>query len=56
MYCEGFERVHGGQGYGVMNESRDSILKFAITYDLIQQTLGLRKGLTLNYFRKRDKR
>lgn len=44
MYCEGFERVHGGQGYGVMNESRDSILNFAITYDLISMNTWFKKG------------
>lgn len=44
IYCEGFERVHGGQGYGVMNESRDSILDFAITYDLISTNTWFKKG------------
>ncbi|KAJ7982244.1 Retrovirus-related Pol polyprotein LINE-1 [Quillaja saponaria] len=32
---EGFERVHGGYGYGVKNEGGESILDFAVAYDLI---------------------
>lgn len=39
--------LHGGQGYGVRNESRDAILDFTTIYDLI---------LTNTWFNKRDSR
>ena len=31
----GFRRIHGGQGYGIRNESVDAILDFATAYNLI---------------------
>ena len=37
-----FERVHGGQGYGVRNKSGYAILNFERAYDLIS-TLGSRR-------------
>ncbi|KAJ7979012.1 Retrovirus-related Pol polyprotein LINE-1 [Quillaja saponaria] len=42
---EGFERVHGGYGYGVKNEGGESILDFAVAYDLI---------LANTFFKKRE--
>ncbi|KAJ7952361.1 Retrovirus-related Pol polyprotein LINE-1 [Quillaja saponaria] len=42
---EGFERVHGGYGYGVKNEGGESILDFAIAYGLI---------LANTFFKKRE--
>jgi len=31
----GYERVHGGQGYGLRNEPGDAILNFTTPHDLI---------------------
>ena len=31
----GYERVHGGQGYGLRNEPGDAILNFTTSHDLI---------------------
>ncbi|KAJ7976642.1 Retrovirus-related Pol polyprotein LINE-1 [Quillaja saponaria] len=42
---ESFERVHGGYGYGVKNEGGESILDFAVAYDLI---------LANTFFKKRE--
>ncbi|KAJ7959944.1 Retrovirus-related Pol polyprotein LINE-1 [Quillaja saponaria] len=42
---EGFERVHGGYGYGVKNEGGESILDFTVAYDLI---------LANTFFKKRE--
>ncbi|KAJ7975412.1 Craniofacial development protein 2 [Quillaja saponaria] len=42
---EGFEHVHGGYGYGVKNEGGESILDFAVAYDLI---------LANTFFKKRE--
>ena len=30
-----YERVHGGQGYGLRNEPGDAILNFTTSHDLI---------------------
>ncbi|KAJ7942760.1 Retrovirus-related Pol polyprotein LINE-1 [Quillaja saponaria] len=40
---EGFELVHGGYGYGVKNEGGESILDFAVAYDLILANTQARK-------------
>ncbi|KAJ7976178.1 Craniofacial development protein 2 [Quillaja saponaria] len=40
---EGFERVRGGYGYGVKNEGGESILDFAVAYDLILANTQARK-------------
>jgi len=42
---EGFERVHGGFGYGEKNQEGEEILSFAIAYDLM---------ITNTFFRKRQ--
>ena len=31
----GFENVHGGYGFGVRNDARNSILDFDVSYDMI---------------------
>ena len=31
----GYERVHGGQGFGEKNELGDTILDFALAFDLV---------------------
>ena len=41
----GFDSVHGGFGFGERNESGNSILDFALSYDLI---------LANTWFRKRE--
>jgi hypothetical protein len=40
---EGFERVHGGFGYGEQNQEGEDILNFAIAYDLIVANTFFRK-------------
>jgi hypothetical protein len=40
---EGFERVHGGFGYGEQNQEGENILKFAIAYDLMVANTLFRK-------------
>jgi hypothetical protein len=39
----GFERVHGGFGYGERNQEREDILNFAIAYDLMVANTFFRK-------------
>jgi hypothetical protein len=47
----GFERVHGGFGYGKQNQEGEDILKFAISYDLmVTNTFFRKKKITFNYF------
>ncbi|KAK9140649.1 hypothetical protein Scep_010330 [Stephania cephalantha] len=40
---DGFERVHGGFGYGNRNEEGESILEFASAYDLVLANTSFRK-------------
>ncbi|KAK9135506.1 hypothetical protein Syun_014836 [Stephania yunnanensis] len=40
---DGFERVHGGFGYGNRNEEGESILEFASAYDLVLGNTSFRK-------------
>jgi Reverse transcriptase (RNA-dependent DNA polymerase) len=42
---EGFDRVHGGFGFGTRNEAGEDILNFAVAYDMM---------LTNTFFRKRE--
>ncbi|KAL6566485.1 hypothetical protein OROGR_002100 [Orobanche gracilis] len=42
---DGFESVHGGFGFGDMNEAGNGILDFALAYDL---------GIMNTWFEKRD--
>jgi hypothetical protein len=39
----GFERVHGGFGYGEQNQEGEDILNFAIAYDLMVENTFFRK-------------
>jgi hypothetical protein len=39
----GFERVHGGFGYGEQNQEGEEILNFAIAYDLMVANTFFRK-------------
>jgi hypothetical protein len=39
----GFERVHGGFGYGSRNQEGEGILNFALAYDLIVVNTLFRK-------------
>jgi hypothetical protein len=39
----GFDRVHGGFGYGSRNQEEESILNFALAYDLIVANTLFRK-------------
>jgi hypothetical protein len=39
----GFERIHGGFGYGEQNQKGEDILKFAIAYDLMVANTFFRK-------------
>jgi hypothetical protein len=39
----GFERVHGGFGYGEKNQEGEDILNFAVAYDLMVANTFLRK-------------
>jgi hypothetical protein len=49
----GFERVHGGFGYGEYNQEGENILNFAITYDLmVANTFFRKKKITFNYFQQ----
>jgi hypothetical protein len=49
----GFERVHGGFGYGEHNQEGENILNFAITYDLmVANTFFRKKKITFNYFQQ----
>ena len=40
---EGFERVHGGFGYGEQNQEGEDILNFAIAYNLMVANTFFRK-------------
>jgi hypothetical protein len=40
---EGFERVHGGFGYGEQNQEGENILNFAIAYDFMVANTFFRK-------------
>ncbi|KAK9127965.1 hypothetical protein Syun_016762 [Stephania yunnanensis] len=40
---DGFERVHGGFGYGNRNEEGESILEFSSAYDLVLANTSFRK-------------
>ena len=44
-YRRGYEMVHGGHGFGDINDSGEAILDFAVAYDLI---------VANTFFRKRD--
>ena len=46
----GYERVHGGQGYGLRNEPGDAIPNFTNTtwFDIIEH-LVQKERITLNY-------
>jgi hypothetical protein len=47
----GFERVHGGFGYGEQNQEGENILNFVIAYDLmVVNTFFRKKKITFNYF------
>jgi hypothetical protein len=49
----GFERVHGGFGYGEQNQEGENILNFVITYDLmVVNTFFRKKKITFNYFQQ----
>jgi hypothetical protein len=37
----GFDRVHGGFGYGSRNQGREGILNFILAYDLIVATVSI---------------
>ena len=39
----GFENVYGGYGFGVRNDARNSILDFAVSYDMILANTWFRK-------------
>jgi hypothetical protein len=42
----GFEMVHGGFGYGSMNQEGEGILNFALAYDLIVANTLFRKRIS----------
>ena len=42
---DGYERVHGGYGFGERNVARETILEFVMTYDL---------AIANTYFKKRE--
>jgi hypothetical protein len=46
----GFNRVHGGFGYGSRNQEGEGILNFALAYDLIVANTLFRKSLSSNNF------
>jgi hypothetical protein len=49
----GFERVHGGFGYGEQNQEGEDILKFVIAYDLmVANTFFRKKKIAFNYFQQ----
>jgi hypothetical protein len=46
----GFDRVHGGFGYGSRNQEGEGILNFALAYDLIVANTLFRKSLSSSNF------
>ena len=46
----GFDKVHGGFGYGTRNESGEDILNVALAYDLMLANIFFRKRVTSNNF------
>uniref|UniRef100_A0A8I7BBV9 Endonuclease/exonuclease/phosphatase domain-containing protein n=1 Tax=Hordeum vulgare subsp. vulgare TaxID=112509 RepID=A0A8I7BBV9_HORVV len=41
----GFERVHGGFGYGIRNQEGEDVLSFALAYDMVAvEEFGVTKG------------
>ena len=46
----GFDSVHGGFNFGERNESGNSILDFALSYDLILANTWFRKRVSLDHF------
>ena len=40
---KGYDRVHGGQGFGEKNESRDTTLDFALAFDLVTANICIKK-------------
>jgi exonuclease III len=46
----GFERVHGGFGYGSRNQEGEGILNFVLTYDLIIANTLFKKSLSSSNF------
>ena len=45
-----FDSVHRGFGFGKRNESGNSILDFALSYDLILANTWFRKRVSLDHF------
>jgi hypothetical protein len=50
----GFDGVHGGFGYGSRNQEGESILKFALAYDLFVTNTLFRKSLSPSNFYPRS--
>jgi hypothetical protein len=46
----GFDGVHGGFGYRSRNQERESILNFALAYDLFVMNTFFRKSLSASNF------
>jgi hypothetical protein len=46
----GFDRVHGGFGYGSRNQEGEGILNFVLAYDLIVVNTLFRKSLPSSNF------
>jgi len=46
----GFDSVHGGFGFRERNEPGNSILDFALSYDLILANTWFRKRVSLDHF------
>ena len=46
----GFERVHGGFGYGSRSQEGEEVLNFALAYDLLANTLFRKRGSHLVTF------
>jgi hypothetical protein len=46
----GFERVHGGFGYGSRNQEGEGILNFVLAYDLIIANTLFKKSLSSSNF------
>ncbi|XP_071680971.1 uncharacterized protein [Lolium perenne] len=42
-YNTGFERVHGGFGYGIRNQEGEDVLSFALAYDMVVANTLFRK-------------
>ena len=43
----GYERVHGGYGFGNRHEDGESVLNFALAFDLMVAKLCIKRGRSI---------